>query len=132
MTTRTSERKPISSCIQGHVMNAKTKGKDCRVSYSRITFATLESHRDTPSLVLSFFLLPVRVGIPSSSKHIFPEDGDARYSFVYRAVRTRTTKPEPLANFHSFTSNGATENIRHERCCENSGKIASYFTCFER
>lgn len=40
--------------IQGHVMNAKTKGG--HVSYSRITFATLESHRDTPSSRFLFLL----------------------------------------------------------------------------
>jgi len=44
--------------IQGHVMNAKTERKR-RVSYSRITFGTLESYRDTASS-LSFFFLPVR------------------------------------------------------------------------
>lgn len=71
--------------IQGLVMNAKTKG-GVRVSYSRITFATLESHRDTPSsLVLSFFFLLVQTPWPSSFKHIFP-GRRARYSFVYRAV----------------------------------------------
>ena len=43
--------------IQGLVMNAKTKG-GVRVSYSRITFATLESHRDIPFSCSVFLLSP--------------------------------------------------------------------------
>lgn len=49
---------------QGHVMNAKTKS----VNYSRITFATLESHREASlsSPVRSFYLMRSQSTLQSS------------------------------------------------------------------
>jgi len=58
-----------------------------RVSYSRITFATLESRKDTSFFSLSSFFSFVGAPQPSFLKHIFPRRRRrALYSFVYPAI----------------------------------------------
>jgi len=107
-----------------------------RVSYSHITFATLESHRDTPFSLSSFFsFVQARPSLLSLS--IYFQDGDAAIlclSCCMYVQRNRSLRPIS-PHFHSFTFSAVTENIRHKRCCENfaCGKIDNYiFTCFER
>lgn len=121
------------ACIQGHVMNAKTKGGG-RVSYSRITFATLESRRDT-SFSRSLLLLSPRSykDAPVPLLLYTSRTATPRYSFVYRAVCTYNETgafgqfPRVSIALRSVPQRKISVTVRWE-----FWKNSSLFTYFER
>lgn len=102
VTAGESEKKPISPVSKATSWMRKPRG---RVSYSRIIFTTLESHRDAPfSLFLflpfSVFFLLVHRRSSSLPLSIYFRDADVvRYSFVYRAVQRHRSSLRPIPAF---------------------------------
>jgi len=91
--TRASERKPISLVAKATSWMRKPRGR--RVSYSRITFATLESHREVPLSppVRSFSLMRFADDAPVFflRAHIFSGRSDTACSILlFIALRNDT------------------------------------------